>query len=326
MGLHPTAAGRIAALAYDYAAQPKEQAGMCNLCGARGECVIQVAERDRYGYPAILVACARCGLGWLSPRMTADAYVAFYAGVYRPLVSAFHGRRIDAETVQAQQRDYAVELADFLLPRLPRGGGTILDVGGSTGAVAGALVARIGGRATVLDPAPEELAVARTAGMETIAGLAEELDPRGRTWDLVLLCQTIDHLLDVRATLAALHRVTAAGGRAFIDILDVDLMLAIEGDIERVVKVDHPYYLARPTATAMFALTGYTILAERVSGDGHRGFLLAPGPPIEPDWRVLKQSAGAFLGRVGRSAPTVVGRFAIGQPLAGCVASSSSDP
>jgi len=305
MGLHPTAAGRIAALAYDYAAQPKEHADVCNLCGARGERVIQVAERDRYDYPASFVACAGCGLGWLSPRMTAGAYAAFYAGVYRPLVSAFHGRRIDAGTVQAQQRDYAAELADFVLPRLPRGLRTILDVGGSTGAVAGVLAGELSGRATVIDPAPDELAVARAAGMETIAGLAEELDPRGRTWDFVLLCQTIDHLLDVRTTLAALHRVTAAGGCAFIDILDVDLMLAVEEGIERVVKIDHPYYLARPTATALFALTGYTILAERVSGDGHRGFLLAPGPQTEPDWTVLGERAGVFLGRVGRSAPTV---------------------
>ncbi len=293
--LRSTAAERIAALAYDYAAQPKERAAECNLCAARGERVVTVARRDRYGYPASLAVCGRCGLAWLSPRMTAAAYAAFYDGVYRPLVSAFHGRRIDAATVQAQQRDYAIELADLLGPLLPQGPRTILDVGGSTGVVAGVLAARLGARATVLDPAPDELAIARAAGMETIDGLVEAFDPHGRTWDLVLLCQTIDHLLDVRGTLAALRRMTAAGGRAFVDILDVDVGLRGAGGIEDVVKIDHPYYLARPTATALFAVAGYAIVAERLSDDGHRGFLLAPGPRTEPDWPALHERAGAFL-------------------------------
>jgi len=295
-----TPAERIAALAYDYAAQPKECLGECNLCGARGEHVTTVARRDRYGYPASLAVCGRCGLGWLSPRMTAAAYAAFYARVYRPLVSAFHGRRIDAATVQAQQHDYATELAAFLLPLLPRASRTILDVGGSTGVVARVLATRLDARATVLDPAPDELAVARAAGMETITGLAEQFDPGERTWDLVLLCQTIDHLLDVRGTLAVLRRMTAPAGRAFVDILDVDLMLQSQGAIERVVKIDHPYYLARATAAAFFAMAGYTVVAERLSGDGHRGFLLAAGPFSEPDWTSLEERAGGFL--TGRNA------------------------
>ena len=297
MKLAPTTAERIAALGYDYAAAPKEPAGSCNLCAAGGESVIPLAERDRYGYPARLVVCGRCGLGWLSPRMTAAAYGAFYASVYRPLVSAFHGRRIDAATVQTQQREYATELATFLVPRLGPAPRTILDVGGSTGVVAGVLAGELGARATVVDPAPDELAVARSAGMETIPGFAEELDPGQRRWELVLLCQTIDHLLDVQSTLTALRRMTAAVGHAFVDILDVDLALRAERQIERVVKIDHPHYLGRPTATAFFALAGYRILGERVTGDGHRGFLLAPGPRTEPDWPALQERAGTFWRR-----------------------------
>jgi len=293
--LGTTVTERIAALAYDYAAQPKEAVGRCGLCGAEGGRVVTVARRDRYGYPARMVVCRRCGLGWLSPRMSAAAYADFYAGVYRPLVSAFHDRRIDAATVQAEQRGYAVDLAGFLAPRLPATPETILDVGGSTGVVAGVLAARLGARATVLDPAPEELEVARAAGMETITGFAEQFDPGRRTWDLVLLCQTIDHLLDVRGTLAALRGMTAEGGRAFVDILDLDLALGRHGALERVVKIDHPFYLSGPTATALFALTGYAIVAERLSDDGHRGFLLAPGPRAEPDWAALELEAGRLL-------------------------------
>jgi SAM-dependent methyltransferase len=288
---------RIAALGYDYGGQAPLPVSECNLCESR-EHAVEVAERDRYGYPATFVVCRRCGLGYLCPRLSATQYAHFYSEIYRPLVSAYHGRRIDAETVQREQRDYAAGLAAFLLPLLPSSPRTILDIGGSTGVVASVLAARCNARATVLDPSPDELAVARASGMETIAGLVEDFDPGERSWDLVLLCQTIDHLLDVRGTLAALRRMTAVGGRAFVDIVDVDVLVDRTGDIERAVKIDHPYYLTRPTAAALFTLTGFTIVAERLTDDGHRGFVLARGPAREPNWPVLQASAAQFVANV----------------------------
>src|SRR6476620_9695498 len=126
---------RIAALDYDYALQPKQPLTSCNLCG--GAEFVVLAHRDRYGYPAQAHACRRCGLVFLNPRMTAEAYGRFYNGVYRPLVSAFHGRLIDAHTIQAEQRDYAVERAGFLRPFIAgKGYESMLDIGGSTGVVA----------------------------------------------------------------------------------------------------------------------------------------------------------------------------------------------
>ncbi len=288
---------RIAALGYDYGGQAALRPAACNLCGAR-EHAIEVAEHDRYGYPATFVVCGRCGLGYLSPRLSATQYAHFYSEIYRPLVSAYHGRRIDAETVQLEQRDYAAGLAAFLLPLLPSSPRTILDVGGSTGVVASVLAGHVNARATVLDPSPAELAVAHAAGMETIAGLVEDFDPGERNWDLVLLCQTIDHLLDVRGTLAALRRMTAPGGRAFVDIVDVDVLVGRTGRIQRAVKIDHPYYLTRPTAVALFTLTGFTIVAERITDDGHRGFVLARGPVGEPNWPALQASAAQFVANI----------------------------
>jgi SAM-dependent methyltransferase len=288
---------RIVALGYDYGAQATYRPAACNLCGVRGGAV-EVADQDRYGYPATFVVCQRCGLGYLCPQLNASQYAHFYSEIYRPLVSAYHGRRIDAETVQLDQRGYATGLATFLLPLLTSSPRTILDVGGSTGVVSRVLAARPHARVTVLDPSPDELAVARAAGMETVAGLVEDFDPGGRRWDLVLLCQTIDHLLDVRGTLTALRRMMASGGRAFVDIVDVDVLLHRTGSVERVVKIDHPYYLTRPAAVALFTLAGFTIVAERLTDDGHRGFVLAPGAGSEPDWPALEATAAQFLSSI----------------------------
>jgi SAM-dependent methyltransferase len=256
---------------------------------------VEVSRCDRYGFPAILLVCVRCGLGWLSPRLTAAEYRDFYADVYRPLVSAYHGRTIDATTVQEEQREYASELVGFLRDALPGAPRSILDVGGSTGVVGGAIADALGGEVTVLDPAPDELAVARESGMEAIEGLAEDFDPGGRKWDLVLLCQTIDHLLDVAATLRAIRRMTGDDGFAFVDVLDVLFMSRRRGAVEGAVKIDHPFYLTRSTALGFFTRAGLSVIAERMSDDGHWGFLLAPAEPAEPDWAALGTGAQALV-------------------------------
>ena len=284
---------RIAEVGYDYAVRETEPVEACNLCGSTD--LAELARRDRYGYPVSLWMCRRCGLGFLSPRLTAAEYGAFYADVYRPLVSAFHGRRIDAETVQDDQRAYAAELVDFLRVNLPAAPASVLDVGGSTGIVAGAVRDAFGAEATVLDPAPDELAVAAAAGMETIAGFAEDFDPGGRRWDLVLLCQTIDHLLDVKATLESMRRMSADDGHVFVDVLDLLIASRKQGTVEGATKIDHPYYLTHDTAIAAFRLTGFEPVAERLSADGHWGFALAPSEPREPDWDELGSGAAAMI-------------------------------
>jgi ubiquinone/menaquinone biosynthesis C-methylase UbiE len=286
-------AARIAAVGFDYERSDREDVPACNLCGST-ETVV-VSERDRYGYPAVLRLCTRCGLGFLSPRLTAAEYGSFYESVYRPLVSAYHGRRIDAETVQVDQRGYSDELVGFLRETLPQPPASVLDVGGSTGIVAAAVREAFGADATVLDPAPDELEVAAAGGMETIAGFAEDFDPGERRWDLVLLCQTIDHLLDVAATLDSMRRMTAEGGHAFVDELDVLIAARKAGSAAGAAKIDHPYYLTRETAAAYFLRAGFEPVAERLSADGHWGFLLAAAEPREPDWDRLRESARATL-------------------------------
>jgi SAM-dependent methyltransferase len=287
-------AARIAALEYDYTSHQLEPVPTCNLCGSTHH--VEVSRVDRYGYPAVFRVCARCGLGFISPRLSAADYARFYDGVYRPLVSAYHGRLIDAETVQVEQRDYAEELMGFLRAHLSAAPADVLDIGGSTGVIAAAARDAFGSEATVLDPAPDELAVAAAAGMETIEGFAEDYDGGDRRWRLVLLCQTIDHLLDIRSTLDAIRRVLADDGHAFVDVLDVEFMARRRGSVEGAVKIDHPYYLTRATACAYFDRAGLEVVAERMSGDGHWGFLLAPGEARDPDWAALERRAERLLG------------------------------
>jgi hypothetical protein len=131
--------------------------------------------------------------------------------------------------------------------------------------------------------------------METIPGFAEDFDPGDRRWNLVLLCQTIDHLLDVAAALASMRRMTAEGGHAFVDELDLLIAARKAGTAAGAVKIDHPYYLTRETAVAYFLRTGFEPIAERLSPDGHWGFVLAAAERREPGWDQLRESARVTL-------------------------------
>jgi 2-polyprenyl-3-methyl-5-hydroxy-6-metoxy-1,4-benzoquinol methylase len=250
---------RIAALGYDYASQPRQTVAACNLCGSASFVVI--TQRDRYGYPAPAHACTRCGLVFLNPRLTAAGYARFYDGVYRPLVSAFHGRLIDARSIQGEQQEYAVDRADFMRPFVDGlRGQTLLDIGGSTGVVAAHVARQFGLRGTLIDPAPLEIEEARQFGLETIAGLVEEYDFGGRRFDLVLICQTVDHLLDVAGTLTRVRQLLTEHGLLFIDIVDFRAAYLRQWSVEDAIKIDHPYYLTQETMTAYLRRSGFEVL------------------------------------------------------------------
>lgn len=274
---------RIAELAYDYDSKPREQRLECNLCGDNR--FVTLTHSDRYGYSAKADGCLRCGLVFLNPVMTSDAYTHFYTEVYRPLVSAYHGRLIDAASIQDEQRDYANACGDFMERRIREAGSkTLLDIGGSTGIVAHVLKERFGLEATVIDPAPMEIEVARNLGLNTVTGFVEDYDPGDATYDLIVLCQTVDHLLDVQLSLAKVRSLLSPDGLFFVDIVDFRAAYRRNGSTVGSVKIDHPYYLVEHTMTAYLKRNGFDVLAVNYAADRlHIGYLCSPGEPVS-DW------------------------------------------
>lgn len=261
---------------FDYDAQPKENVTDCNLCGGRSGLFTLAAAQDRYGYRVSAVECP-CGLVFLSPRMTADAYAKLYKGPYRKLVSAFHGREINAETIETEQAEYAARLIESLLPHIDENsysedpmfeGRRVIDLGGSTGVVAAAIASRFGMHGAVLDPAPAELEHARRRGLETRLGTLESYEPDGREWDIVLLCQTVDHLLDIRGALDKANELLV---RERDSVLWVDI---VDYGRKPEIKIDHPYYLTPSTMGSYLRRAGFEVKSVEPSPDGvHVGFV-----------------------------------------------------
>jgi SAM-dependent methyltransferase len=271
-------ADRIDQLGYDYDARPKSAVATCNLC-SRDEW-ISIVHTDRYGYNAAATTCRSCGLTQLNPRMTRDAYAEFYAEIYRPLVSAYHGRLIDATTIQGEQRLYAAHMAAFMRPYIDRQRHrSLLDVGGSTGIVAAHLAKEFGFDALVIDPAPAEAAVANQLGIRTQEGYVEEWNTTERI-GIIGMCQTIDHLLDVDATLMRLREIVADDGYLVVDIVDFRAAYLRNWRIEGAIKIDHPYYLVDFTTRAYLAKSGFEVVRTSFSPDHlHIAYLCRPVAP-----------------------------------------------
>lgn len=277
---------RIAALGFDYTAQERTRVERCNLCG--GAAFTVLTHRDRYGYAASASACDRCGLVFLDPVMSAAAYGRFYAGTYRPLVSAYHGRLIDARTIQDEQRDYAADRGNLLASYLEGSGlHTLLDIGGSTGVVAHALARRFGLTGTVIDPAPLEAAEAQALGLETIEGLVENVDLGSRRFDVVIICQTVDHLLDIAGTLRRVRELLAARGILYVDIVDFRAAYLRNWSVEEAIKIDHPYYLTESSMKVYLKRAGFEVVRTDYAADHlHVSYVArpaAPAPEALPD-------------------------------------------
>jgi 2-polyprenyl-3-methyl-5-hydroxy-6-metoxy-1,4-benzoquinol methylase len=279
----PNRRDRIAALAYDYAAKPKAHRELCNLCGH--DVFVTIVHRDRYGYPATAQACRRCGLTFLNPVMTGASYREFYMSVYRPLVSAYHGRLIDAASIQDEQRDYAAILVQWLGRYLRHlRGGRLLDIGGSTGVVAHSFKQAFGMHATVIDPAPMEVEVARRLELETVTGFVETYDPADTRYQLVLMCQTVDHLLDINTTLHKVRELMSDDGIFFVDIVDFRAAYRRNGSVEEAIKIDHPYYLTGATMEAFLSRAGLAVREVDYARDHlHVGFVCAKGKAHSDD-------------------------------------------
>ena len=279
--LSKSRAERINELSYDYSIKPKTRVKSCNLCGSSQFVVI--SHVDRYGYNTHANGCLNCSLVFINPVMDNESYGEFYEDVYRPLVSAYHGRLIDHVTVQEEQVGYTENLIEYFQPFLnDMSSKRFLDIGGSTGVIAEGLKNQFDMKGLVLDPSPDELREAERKGLETHASFLEDFDPGDKKFSLIVMCQTIDHLLDISTSLKKVYDILAKDGLFFVDILDFRGCINRYGNIEQAIKIDHPYYLSELTMEAYFRKFGFEIVSKIFEKDPlHVGYLVKKSLPEE---------------------------------------------
>jgi SAM-dependent methyltransferase len=267
---------------------PREVVTGCNICGSTSSVVL--ANEDRYGFPIRTAICTYCGLVYLVDRFTPASYGDFYhQGHYRNLVAAFKGqppqRRMLPGRLQAAQAQYARQIGRAfsqyfeLLPPNAH----VLDIGGGVGLVAHEFVKRYGFAGTVLDPS-REVHSAQQLGLRAIVGSVETWDG-GEQFDLILLCRTIEHVFDLRASLLRIRNLLKPGGLCFCDIAEFMEVCRQDGPAQAATKIDHCFWLTQESAPAIFRSCGLEVVGCHVaSGPDQIGYLLTPiaSSPVRP--------------------------------------------
>jgi SAM-dependent methyltransferase len=271
----------------------KDTVVSCNICGSARHAV--VSSKDRYGLPFRSALCLDCGLLYLMDRFTFAGYSDFYSsGAYRTVSSQFNGVTHTIAQVQADQVSYAKTLVRVLSGFVPRGReGRLLDVGGSAGIIAREFVKEFGLQGTVLDPATDEVAAARAAGLEGIVGSVEDWQTNEK-FDVILLCRSIEHLFDLRFAMTRIRSLLKPDGLFYVDIADFMEMCRMVGAAETFTKVDHCYWLTQSTALDIFRSLGFELVSMNIVwGHAYVGFLLRacePSPvPSNATNRILSQ-------------------------------------
>jgi hypothetical protein len=107
--------------------------------------------------------------------------------------------------------------------------------------------------------------------------------------------QTIDHLLDVAATLQKLRSAIDENGLFVVDIVDFRAAYLRNWSVEMAVKIDHPFSLTEPTAELFLARTGFAVVRKAYSADHlHVAYVCRPCSP-RPRARASAGSVSSFF-------------------------------
>lgn len=227
----------------------------CPVCGE--------AERRSLAYERFTVQVQRCGSCehlYVSPRMPAEAIPVLYGSSYWHDVMLAMGCPPLEERIQFDYDNALGKLNRDVLPF--RQSGRLLDIGGSNGGVV-RRAGEMGFRAAGLEPSGEICDLARrTHGVVMFEGtLAQRAFPDA-SWDVVLMHDVLEHLLEPRDELREIRRILAPGGFLAIETLSsASLNLADDGTEWTLMNpIEHVNFPDERAGARMLREAGFRIL------------------------------------------------------------------
>ena len=214
-------------------------------CGASSPQM--VASEDRYAMPCQTNLCPSCGLLYVSPRMTADAYQEFYELEYRKIYKTDD----DHDPLVALSNGEAVLSACEFYDVLPT---SVIDVGCGTGGVLRAFVQR-GMTCYGVDHDPTAILTGQADGLPLEVGTAQTLIDRGITADLVILHHVLEHCLDLAATLTQMRQLLTPNGVLYIGVPGIHAT-----PIKRMFQTAHVYHFTASTLEYVMQCEGWRAL------------------------------------------------------------------
>jgi 2-polyprenyl-3-methyl-5-hydroxy-6-metoxy-1,4-benzoquinol methylase len=218
----------------------------CDYCGSRDSTPLLVS-RDRVrGVPGdfTVVACRQCGLARTNPRPAPQSMALAYPADYDPHQSERAKSEVPRGLLRwalVNRRGYPLGRPSSALVRLilhpagwwalrsrrtlkylpMTGAGRLLDFGCGAGDMVATLAAA-GWKAEGIDASPNAVRTARARGLTVHEGTLPGLALPEASYDAVMLWHSLEHVPHPKATLEAVRRLLAPGGRVLVAVPRLD--------------------------------------------------------------------------------------------------------
>lgn len=266
----------------------------CPVCGGHRGAALH---EQRFALPEAsplpaaytIVSCEDCGACFADTPAPQDAYDRHYRQFSRYDDAALGTGGGTAEADRERLQETAALVVDQPLPR--GAASRILDIGCAGGGLLVALAARGFRDITGLDPSPACVERVRRHGFSCHQGMLSALGrvlPENSTWDVVILSHVVEHVVDVRAALAAVRDHLAVDGVCYVEIPD-----AARYTVEAFVPFyffdsEHINHFNRATLANLASIAGFEVLAQ-----GGRDLRLDGGKRYPAAWSLFGKSSTA---------------------------------
>lgn len=194
--------------------EPKYENIPCNLC--KGDNFEIIYKSDRYGFKANMVKCKNCGLRYINPRMTKESYDAFYTLTYRDLLAKTKNKpylidKLFETTYKSFEKiENDISVSKDLL---------VVEVGSGVGGLLFAIKEKTGAKVIGIEPNKEEAQYAEFKGIKTIKKVFEDIGDDLGAVDVILIMQSLNHLLDPMEFLKWANKHLVDGGKLIMSVL-----------------------------------------------------------------------------------------------------------
>jgi len=242
----------------------------CALCGSEDS--REMAKVEKYEVPLIVVRCATCAHVYLSPAPVPEDLPKLYDEDY------YAGRGGEGAFTYADDRAVPEVAAMRAAARLARveelvPPGRLLELGCSFGAFLTTAAGR-GWSVRGVDLSPYAVEHCRGAGLDVTLGTLEGTDLEPGSADVVYLSETVEHLADPRATIAAAARVLAPGGLIVIGTGNhASLARVLRGPRWGYYMPGHLQYFSANSLSRLLAEEGLPVVRRRFGDDRRIGGL-----------------------------------------------------
>ena len=243
----------------------------CNICGSIESHILQPAQYDLSSLQETdftrtfssssderlnhqLVACARCGLKYVSPRLRADAVLEGYAGGSdEPFVSQSRGREITFGK--------CLDMIERVWKGAP---GRLLDIGTGGGSFP-FMASKRGWTAEGCEPNRWLCEWARDHyGLTIHPGTVFDQDYPAKSYDIVTLWDVLEHTPDPKTEVREAHRLLTEDGLLVINYPDIGSWAARVMGRSWVFLLDvHLYYFTRASIRKLLEDAGFEIVRIR---------------------------------------------------------------